>query len=459
VAGPRNPDDSNAGLASGSAAAATEGGGAAIVAQGFRPPKGLPRREATSIVTTSASIVGSALANSGLGFVFWLLAARGYAPAVVGLGSAIVSAMLLLAKLTSLGIGTSLAGALAERRVPPAGLLVPGLLVTGGLSLAVGLASGPLAALLSPELGVLGAPLATAVFAIGLALTAVGSVLDQALVGLRRPARLLWRNLAFAAGKLVLLAGAVAVGAESGLVIAAVWAGGEILSLALLALLDRPWAHLPRKIEWQAVREMHADAVAHHALNVSRFAPSLAMPLVVTTMFSAEMNGPFYLAYFIANGAQLVAASTTFSLYAAALRSPEHFTHQIRLTLLLSIGTVLPAIAFLIVFGTPLLAIFGATYAAQASQILPVLAVLALPLIVKDHWIALARIHRRVRTGALVTALAAALELAGGVIGGMLAGLPGLAAGWLAGSAVIAALQVPAVLRAARGLHPVNTRP
>jgi hypothetical protein len=84
---------------------------------------------------------------------------------------------------------------------------------------------------------------------------------------------------------------------------------------------------------------------------------------------------------------------------------------------------------------------------------------LALPLVVKDHWIALARIRRQVRVGAIVTTVAAAVELGGAVIGGTLAGMTGLAIGWLAGSALMAALQAPPVLRAARGVPPVNTPP
>jgi O-antigen/teichoic acid export membrane protein len=183
------------------------------------------------------------------------------------------------------------------------------------------------------------------------------------------------------------------------------------------------------------------------------------MPLVVTAMFSAETNAAFYLAYMIANGCQLMAGGSTHTLYAAAVRSPQNLTHQMRLTLMLSFGTVVPAILALMVFGSTIMGFFGSTYAASASSLLPALAALALPLVIRDHWIALARIRRQTQRGARIIALSAGLEMLGAIGGGLVGGLAGLSVGWLLALTVAAVAMAPTVLRAATRLPAVNTPP
>jgi hypothetical protein len=49
------------------------------------------------LIINSSSLVGATFISSGLGFFFWWLAARRFSPEAVGLASAAISAMTLLA--------------------------------------------------------------------------------------------------------------------------------------------------------------------------------------------------------------------------------------------------------------------------------------------------------------------------------------------------------------------------
>src|SRR5688572_8797217 len=69
-----------------------------------------------SLIMNSGALVGTALINSGLGFLYWWLAARVYEQSVVGIASAVVSAMILLGSVAMLGLGTLLVGELARRK-------------------------------------------------------------------------------------------------------------------------------------------------------------------------------------------------------------------------------------------------------------------------------------------------------------------------------------------------------
>ena len=60
------------------------------------------------ILANSGSLVGTTVATSVLGFMFWWVAARYFSPEAVGLASAAVSAMSLLAGIAVFGLGTLL---------------------------------------------------------------------------------------------------------------------------------------------------------------------------------------------------------------------------------------------------------------------------------------------------------------------------------------------------------------
>ena len=67
------------------------------------------------IAFNAGSLMAAIVVNSGLGFVFWWLAARTFSPSEVGFAAAAVSAMTLLGTLGVLGLGTLLIGELPRR--------------------------------------------------------------------------------------------------------------------------------------------------------------------------------------------------------------------------------------------------------------------------------------------------------------------------------------------------------
>jgi hypothetical protein len=68
------------------------------------------------MLANTTSLVGTSLLTLPLGFVYWWLAAHRYPTESVGVASAAVSAMLLLATVSVLGFGTLLIGELPRKR-------------------------------------------------------------------------------------------------------------------------------------------------------------------------------------------------------------------------------------------------------------------------------------------------------------------------------------------------------
>jgi len=81
------------------------------------------------LLGNAGSLFGTTVVTSGLGFVFWWVAARVFSPAAVGLSSAAISAMTLLGTGCILGLGTLLVGELPRQPGKAASLISAALLL------------------------------------------------------------------------------------------------------------------------------------------------------------------------------------------------------------------------------------------------------------------------------------------------------------------------------------------
>lgn len=391
--------------------------------------------ESWSILINSGSIVGTTAVTSGLGFVYWWLAARLYPPEAVGLASAAVSAMLLLGALGVLGLGTLLIGELPrypDRHKP---LILTALVVAGLVGIGLGLVFAGLAPAISSDLRPLAGSAANlGLFALGVCLTAVGIAFDHAAIGLLRGGLQLWRNGLHSAVKIaLLLAAAIWLASRSGLAVYAAWVLGALVSLAALAFYIEWKGDLAGtyRLEFGLVRRLGPAALWHHALNLALQAPALVLPLIVTALLSARMNAYFYMAWMVANFAFVGPVALTTVLYAVGSADPEQLAEKMRLTIKLSFLIGLLACGTLLISAGLILALFGPAYAQAAAWSLRLLGLGVFPLIVKVHYVALSRVSGRIPRAAMWMGVAALFEIGLAAYGASLGGLTGLSVGWL----------------------------
>jgi Na+-driven multidrug efflux pump len=195
---------------------------------------------------------------------------------------------------------------------------------------------------------------------------------------------------------------------------------------------------------------MRVHAVTHHAVNLALRTPELALPLVVVTFLSASANASFYIAYMITSFMFFVPLSLSTVLYAVGSGESKRLADRFRLTVYVSLGFGFLSNLALLVLGTPLLEVFGASYASEASDTLHILALDIFPSTVLTHYVALRRIERRLATALPVIWGGALLQVGGGLLGALLDGLSGVAIGWVAGATIEAIVMGPEVLRALR---------
>lgn len=406
-----------------------------------------------AILANTGSLAGTTAITFVLGFPYWWLAARHFPPEAVGLSSAAISAMTLLASIAILGWGTLLIGEVPRQPGKEIPLINAALILVGGIGGGLGILFALIAPSISADFQPLRASLADiALFAVGVSLTAMGLVLDGGLVGLWRGDLILWRSSLFVVAKLAaLFAVSQWLSYRWGLTIYATWTVGNALSLAAIAgyALQRgrgiKRTYLPH---WGLLWKLGPVAFQHHILNWILGIPVMVAPMIITTMLSAKVNAWYYVAGSIGSITSVIPVALVLAGYTAGCAEPGELAHKLRLTLGLGFVSCVLTNLVLQLFARQTLALFGQSYAEHAVWSLRIFAVGAFPLVIKNHYIVLYRIWGRVAYAILPVTAGILLELGAIVLGARLDGLLGLSLGWIIAVYVEAACMFRTVYKA-----------
>jgi len=407
------------------------------------------------LLSNSVSLIGTTAITSGLGFVYWWLAARLFSQNDVGLASGAISAMQLIATMAILGMGSLLVGELAARPEGSGAAIAAALGVTGLVGGGLALAFVLLLPLLSPNLqGLLGQGLAVGLFVVGVMATTWGNIMDQAVIGLLRGGLQLWRNAIFSIGKLLALLGALLL-SSSALFIFGTWVGGLVLSLLLLWLwLARQGVNCLAQPNWGLLRGTRQLALGHHILNLLLKAPSLLTPMLIITLLSPATNASFYSAWMIASFSFVVPGALTTALYAVGAANPQALPQKIRFTLRTSYLIGIVSALAIFVSAHALLSLFGPSYAQDAETTLRLLGLGIFPMTIREHYVAVCRIQKRFRVAIRITLISDLTQLSLIVFGALAGGLDGLTLAWLLAMSLEIVFTWPIIREALRPAPP-----
>ncbi|MGH2733190.1 MAG: lipopolysaccharide biosynthesis protein, partial [Actinomycetota bacterium] len=403
VRAPRRETDLSALYLEASEAGASEGGAS---------PRSL------SMLASSGGLILGKIANLGLGFVFWVIAARLFPPGEVGLAAGAVAAMMLCVQLGLLGVGAAFISTFPAWRARPARLLDSavtmvgaGALVAGGLFLALARGVFEELAVVAADARFAGLFLAMAV------LGTVGVLLDHISMALRRGDQVLARNVSSTAvtvlliGLLALLTpGAGAVGLFSLFV-----AGGVVtcgLGASQLWRSAGRYRYRPR-LEGPIARGLLCVGFPNHALSLVERVPGLVLPIVVTELVSPEANAHWYAAWMMAWVAYIIPISIGTGVFAEVAHRPRALAAAVRSGLRSSLVLGLAAAGGLAVMGELVLSILGPGYATGGAAPLRILVVALVPFAFIQAYFAVCRATGRLAE-ALVTGGVSALAGIGG---------------------------------------------
>lgn len=388
-----------------------------------------------------------------LGFLFWSLCSRSFSAENVGLASATISALNLVALLAELGLATLLLGHVANDGKIRRGMISAAVLI--------GIASATLAAVLGLQLvfgfnlqtgAVVAGHLPSLIFTAGVVIAAVALIVDGALFGLLRTILHMYRELVFAICKIVLLLGLIYfVSPENPSTgILTVWVVSGFLALAFLALLVKQrGARITHRPEMTSIVALFPTSLKYHFLNIAASASAIAMPLLVAEVVSPEVNAVFFLAWMMVHVALLATDSLATAVFAIEKFDANGRANRVGFALLASTLVCLGGTLAYVLLVEHVLAILNPTYPQIAGPSLKYLGLGMLAWSVKALFMAVMRLEGRMTYATVVFAVGGVAELIAAAVGGALYGLGGLVGALLIGLYAQAIVMLPPILRAA----------
>ncbi|MBL1089765.1 MULTISPECIES: lipopolysaccharide biosynthesis protein [Streptomyces] len=384
-------------------------------------------------------LVASSLMTAAVGAFYWVLATSWYRPETVGRSYAVISAVTLLAGFGQLNLSDVLV-----RFVPSAGRHTRRLLLRSyaAAGLCAGLLAGAflvLVPLVAPGLGFLRGPLIAPFFVAGTMGYALFIVQDGALTGVRRAHWVLGENAVFAVVKVLLLTLAAGWAVSSGILLS--WAGALAVSLlvANYVLLRRAVpAHERAHADGRMPPRLLGYAATDYGGALFRLSAYNIVPLIVLDTLGGARNAYFSLSWVIAYTLYLATYNMGSSLLVEAAHDPARISELGRRVLRHTGPPLTAAVLALVVIAPWLLSVFGAEYADQATGVLRLLALSALPNLLLNVAIDVARARRRLAWAVALQAALCALVLGLTVRLIQPFGITGVGAAWLLAECALA---------------------
>ncbi|MFZ6030844.1 MAG: lipopolysaccharide biosynthesis protein [Chloroflexota bacterium] len=361
----------------------------------------------TKLFLNAYALIVGAVVTSGLGLVYWVVAARYYPEEVIGLHSALLSTMILLSGVAQLSLNTVLV-----RFIPVAGLRTGRLvgwayllstLFSGLLALAFGLLSG----FWLPEMKFLSQqPAWLLAFIIAVVSWNIFALQDCVLTGLRQALWIPLENAVSAFAKIVLLVLLAnrfqAIGVFTSSVIPIVLALLPINWLIFKKLIPQHIHRMPSASGELRLRPIVSYISGNYLAAISLSISNTLLPLIVTSHAGVKANAYFSPPWMIASVLQFIAINMASSLTVEATLDRAKLGSYFRRVLVQTAVILVPCVLFILAAAPLILRIFGQPYADEGSTTLRLLSLSTLPNVLVSLSIALARVQNRTRVVSLI---------------------------------------------------------
>lgn len=405
--------------------------------------KALKQHLNTPLYANAYYLMSTSVVRSLSGVPFWMLAARLYAPAEVGLASAVLSAVALLATISGLGLGFGLIRFLPDANGDANDLL------NSSFTLVVA-SSGVLASIFLIGLPLWSAPLAVmcyqthfVVLFIPFATVATLSALTNQVFIAHRAARFsLYTNAIGSILKVPLLVPFAMLSGGVGIAFS-VWTPMLLtLAVALVWFIPRiQHAYQPSPVFRGAlIGGLMRYSLANYGANLLSALPATLLPLMVLSVLGAVGNAYFFAAWTMIQPLLMVAVAISFSLFAEGSHYERALPRTVGRAWVLALLILSAGVTTALLFGHRLLLVFGAQYSQNATTLLRLLSLCTLPAAIRMIGFAAYRVRKQLRRILVISTVDVALSVAFAYCFLRVIGLDGIGLGLLIGQVPVAAL-------------------
>ena len=337
------------------------------------------------LAVNSLNVIGTTGINAALGYAYWLVAARWFTPATIGVATAATAAISLAGLLATGGLDTWLVQNLPKTNAQGWSAKVGTALTFCGLA---GLITGLCTALIARPRGSGEASMSVGVsltlISVGAAAWTMTVLIDGAFLADRRADAMLIRNAGFGAVKLAMIVAVAVVGAtRSATNLTIVWVAATVISV--VASLSVQFRRIKRAVTVrptefaESITHMLGTTGWHFLTNMGGRLPMYVFPLIVINRASATENAYFHAAWMLGSLFFVVSTGAASSLLASGAEPGANLSELTRSSVRF-ISKMLPPLAVVcILFGRFALSLFGPGYAKDGYAMVLVLVAAAIP--------------------------------------------------------------------------------
>jgi O-antigen/teichoic acid export membrane protein len=354
------------------------------------------------LLRNAYALMSATMTTAVVGLVFWIIAARTYPTSTVGTNGALISTTMLLSNFAQLNLVNGI-----NRFVPVAGVATRRLVLTGYAASVLVAGAGALVFLAgvrwwSPSLAFLRDDSAQSLwFVVAAMLWTIFALQDAVLTGLGAAHWVLVENVVYGVLKLVLVAVLAVALPDFGVYLA--W------TVPLIALIV-PITHLllrrliperqHRPLEPLAVRGIVRFLSLDYMAGLFTTGTNAIVTLVVLAVAGPRASAYVYLGSTIAYTLRLLSMNVGMAFVTEAAQNPSQLAEHARHALQHAVRLVGALACFVVIAAPLLLRVFGADYAANATHMLQLSAMAAVPYAIVVVFLSIARVQRRM--GAVV---------------------------------------------------------
>jgi len=393
-----------------------------------------------SLYKNAYYLMAGALATYVLGFVFLIVITTFYTKEAVGLASAIVSILGLIAVFAELGFGTGLIRFLPSADRNGGDIINTCFTLSGIASIAIALILlAGVGFWLSFLLPVRHHPTFFITFIIFAVVYTLKPLTSNVFMAKRTTKFIVIADAIAASLKIVLvLLFTIFLNNAFGIVISAGLSMAVALLVAFwfLSKLQAGYHPFP-KIQKKVVNKLSHYSVGNYGARALLQVTPLILPLMVISVLGAEANAYFYIAWSIVVILQVIPSSICNSLFAEGSNEEKSLQINSIRSLKLMFLILIPIVLVTVILSSKLLLIFGNAYSEEGTLLLCILALSVIPRGFNYFYISIERVRKNIGGIIKVTAMATLISLGLGYFLILKIGLVGMGIGYLTGQSIV----------------------
>ncbi len=385
----------------------------------------------TKLARNATGLVLGKAAQTGLGFLFWVVAARLFTEAEVGAVAAMVAATMLSIQFSIFGVDAAFISLYSVHDSRRGALLGSALALVSFTSLISTVAIVIYALLSDSDFGALAdSPMSIGAFLLAAMLGTYVVLFERVSVARRRGHEVLVRNVANGVVSIFPFLAIWAFDVDGGsTTLFAFWLGGIVAAFGFCIHHNTTLDGL--STDRHVARDLVRVGMPNYLLASAERLPMLVLPVVIVTILGASTSAHWYTTWQMAFAVYSIPIAVGTALFAEGASNRKHLDSETRRALSFAFAIAIPCAATAAILAPVALGILGPSYADAGTKPLRILLVGVVPFIFVQAYYAVCRATGRLREASVLAATIAIGSIGGVVVVASRFDLSGIATIWI----------------------------